>query len=174
MNKVLYAIVAKSGAGKDYAADKISKSFGMKKVISRTTREPRFAGEETHIFVSEDTAIEELPRSVASTVFADNTYYALPEDLEGKDIYIIDVDGMKELKESGVKFISIYIDAPLHIRIKNMFNRGDSIFSIIKRVIHDSIAFKDVNANIVLRSSQELYQFFKLLHKDGFNICLRD
>lgn len=174
MNKVLYAIVAKSGAGKDYAADKISKSFGMKKVISRTTREPRFAGEETHIFVSEDTAIEELQYSVARTTFADNTYYTLPEDLEGKDIYIIDVEGMKSLKESGVKFISIYIDAPLHIRIKNMFKRGDSIFSIIKRVIHDRIAFKDVDADITVSSSYELYKFFKLLHKDGFDICLKD
>ena len=74
MNKPLYLVCAKSFTGKDYIVDKMCKDFNMSKVISKTTREPRYAGENTHVFVTKEQSLKELPNSLADTYF-DYNYF---------------------------------------------------------------------------------------------------
>lgn len=159
LNRPIYLLVAKSGAGKDYVAEKICKDFGIQQVVSRTTRARR-NDTDNHIFVSEAQADLEFDRAVAKTVFHGHRYYVLEEDLKDKDIYIIDPQGVLSLKEKNIDYITIYIDCPWYIRLIHMKKRGDKWINILGRLWHDRKAFKGFKPNITVKSSDEAYQLF--------------
>lgn len=158
--KTLYLIVAASGGGKDYITDKLCKEFGKKKVISRTTRQPRFKGENTHLFVSEEQADKEFNGAVAKTIFNGYRYYTTKEDLQSSDFYAIDPQGVYSLKDKS-NMMTVFINAPWYRRAWNMKKRGDSIKSIIVRLRHDRKAFKDFEGDLNFKSSQDYYNYFK-------------
>lgn len=158
--KPLVLVVAKSGAGKSYIVNKICEDFNKKEVISRTTRKPRFENEPTHIFVSNEQADKEFNKAIAKTVFDKNRYYTLQEDLEGKDIYIIDSKGVESMKEKGIDFKTVYIKSSLMTRIKQMRMRGDKWLSILSRIINDFFVFYRFKGDINLKSNTDLYYYF--------------
>lgn len=164
-NRKLYLIVGASGSGKDYIVDKICKGFKKKKVISRTTRQPRYEGENTHKFVDWGQAITEFWDAIAKTTFAGNRYYTLEEDLKGKDFYIIDpngVSGMSKDKLKELKCEVIFLDINWILRAKHMRRRGDSWLSIIKRLMHDRKAFRGFKEyDLKFKSSDEMYGYFE-------------
>lgn len=158
--KPLVLVVAKSGVGKSYIVNKICEDFNKREVISRTTRKPRFQNESTHVFVSNEQADKEFNNSIAKTIFDRNRYYTLEEDLEGRDIYIIDPRGVKSMKDKGIDFKTVYINANLITRIKQMRKRGDKWINILIRIIHDFFAFYKFKGDINLTSNTELYYYF--------------
>nr|DAM23784.1 MAG TPA: Guanylate kinase [Caudoviricetes sp.] len=160
---MLYLIVGASGSGKSYICNKICKDFNKSEVISRTTRQPRYKHEATHVFVSQEQANQELKDSIAKTVFDGNLYYVLKEDIQGKDLYVIDPNGVESLKMDKTNTIIIFLKVGLIRRIFNMKKRGDKFKSIVKRIINDRKVFKgfERKADVVLYSSDELYEMFK-------------
>lgn len=158
---MLYLIVGKSGSGKDFMVDKLCKEFVLNKVISRTTREPRNNEIGTHIFVTNEQADKEWKDSIARTIFNGNRYYTLKKDIEGKDFYIIDPNGVDSMKKSGIEYKSIYIKSPWYVRAYHMRKRRDRVIDIIKRLWHDRKAFKGFTGDINLKSSNELYSYIK-------------
>lgn len=160
---MLYLIVGASGSGKSYICNKICKNFNKSEVISRTTRQPRYKGEETHIFVSQEQADKEFQNSIAKTIFDGNLYYVLKEDIQGKDLYVIDPNGVKSLKIDKSNTMIIFLKVGLIKRVVNMRKRGDKFKSIVKRIINDRKVFKEFEnkADVVLYSSDELYDMFK-------------
>lgn len=141
----LYLVVGASGSGKDYIVDKCCHKFNKSKVISRTTRRPRFLGESTHKFVTWEQSIEEFWDAIAKTTFNGNRYYVLEQDLHHKDFYIIDPAGVHSMNKSALQDICyevIFLDVSWKKRMKQMRKRGDSWFDIISRLLHDSKAFK--------------------------------
>lgn len=160
---MLYLIVGASGSGKSYICNKICKNFNKSEVISRTTRQPRYKGEETHIFVSQEQADKEFKNSIAKTIFDGNLYYVLKEDIQGKDLYVIDPNGVKSLKIDKSNTMIIFLKVGLIKRVVNMRKRGDKFRSIIKRIINDRKVFKgfEYTADVVLYNSDELYDMFK-------------
>ncbi|WP_195966855.1 hypothetical protein [Clostridium sp. 1001283B150210_160208_E6] len=160
---MLYLIVGASGSGKSYICNKICKNFNKSEVISRTTRQPRYKGEETHIFVSQEQADKEFKNSIAKTIFDGNLYYVLKEDIQGKDLYVIDPNGVKSLKIDKSNTMIIFLKVGLIKRVVNMRKRGDKFRSIINRIINDRKVFKgfEYTADVVLYNSDELYDMFK-------------
>lgn len=169
MKKTLYLIIGPSGAGKDYAVDRLCKVLSnVKRVISRTTRKSRGPGD-LHIFVDADTAGEEIPYSIARTDYNDNLYYVLPEDIEDADFYIIDPKGVDVILSQHAKgvlclqgrnIVRVYLDVPLYIRVVNMIKRGDNISSIINRLMIDRVEFKNFQHDLRFKSSSDLYEYF--------------
>ena len=106
---MMYLIIGRTACGKDYLASELTKQ-GLKGVISRTTRPRRPDEPDTHIFVTKEQAAQETNR-VAYTNINDNDYYVLPQDLEGKQFYIIDPIGAKALAENmpDTSFAIIYV-----------------------------------------------------------------
>ena len=88
-------IIGRSGRGKDTLANYLADKKGMKVLKSYTTREPKFEGEDSHIFISED-EVDNYPNKVASTVLNDTIYFATQEQYDDSDIYIIDPYGTFE------------------------------------------------------------------------------
>ena len=54
VTNTLFLLVGKSGSGKDTIADLLLRLFGIKKVKSVATRNPRYEGEDTYYFVSDE------------------------------------------------------------------------------------------------------------------------
>ena len=100
MKPVIIAIVGESGSGKTTAAEYLNEKYGFKLIQSRTTRPPRYEGENGHTFVSNDefdTYKEE--DIIALTLFGNNRYCCLHSDVvDGVNTYVIDEIGLLYLK----------------------------------------------------------------------------
>ncbi|MGL5328874.1 MAG: hypothetical protein ACRDD7_06370 [Peptostreptococcaceae bacterium] len=154
-------IVGASGSGKDYAVNVLCNMYHYKKVISRTTRKPRFQGEDTHLFVTYRQARNEFNREdvIAKTIYNSHKYYVLPSDLEGKDFYIIDPNGVKSMDKDKYDKV-MFIKCSVWTRFKNMRKRGDKLKDIIQRLLLDRKEFKNFKGNIEFKSSDELIEYF--------------
>ena len=103
-------ILGRTASGKDTFA-KFLEEQGLQGVLSSTTRAKRSSDDNSHRFVSLETAKEEMKNAVATTEINGNFYYTRKEDLESKDYYIIDALGAKELVTSlpDIDFHVVYI-----------------------------------------------------------------
>lgn len=91
----MYLIIGRTGSGKTHLAE-LLKQRGLKPVVSRTTRPPRYPGEDSYIFVSKDEAYA-CEDSLTETEINGYLYYVTENDLKDKDFYIIDPIGAKYL-----------------------------------------------------------------------------
>ncbi len=126
MNKrPILLITGRSGVGKDTIADYLCDNFGYTKVKSYTTRQPRYEGEETHIFVTKE-EFDKLSHKVAYTNREGVEYCATQEQVDNADIYIIDPPGIKyflEVYKGNRQPIIIVIDCPEPERRQRVSNR---------------------------------------------------
>ena len=149
MNKVknLYCIVGKSGVGKTTAVDRLENEYGYKVLKSYATRKPRHEGDTDHTFISVK-EYDELQNKVASCEFNGNFYAATAEQIEESDLYVIDCQGIKDLKENykgDKRIIVIQLTATVDECLDRMLKRGDSEEKVWDRLRHDYFAFKDAD-----------------------------
>jgi guanylate kinase len=143
--KNLYCIVGESGSGKTTIVDKLAEKFGYTVLKSFTTRAPRNEGDTDHTFISLE-EYDNLQNKVATCEFNGAFYCATAEQVEDSDLYVIDCDGIRELKEKyhGTKeIVVIYINTPMDIRLERMLKRGDGD-KAWERLKHDYDAFRNV------------------------------
>lgn len=148
--KNIYLIVGKSGSGKDAIVNALCERYGYKRLVSYTTRSQRSdpADEKSHIFARmEDYRRDrECGRIVAETFYNGNYYWATKKQVDESDLYIIDIPGVKSIKERyfGKPAVVIAVDADDDTRVHRMKLRGDSLTSIAARVTLDKEAFKEL------------------------------
>ncbi len=160
-------LVGESGSGKNTIQDYLSSLYGYVPLLSYTTRPRRFPEENTHTFITEDEyyhyKIED--NIIAYTYYNGNHYFATEQQLKDSDVYIIDVEGIKYLKEhSNIPFVVFYINVPKSERIKRMRQRGDSEEQIEARIKFDEKSFnksKDL-CDYVIENSNSIYSAAKI------------
>lgn len=108
---MIYLIVGRTAAGKDTFA-KILEEYDLSIVKSRT-RPKRDANDDSHIFVKD---VED--GALAKNTICGHDYYILPEDLEGKDVYIADPKGALDIARAmpNTAFVVAFIDADYEVR----------------------------------------------------------
>lgn len=94
-----YLIAGRTATGKDTLARILEEDYGLRQVISATTRPRRSPDEATHRFVTPAEADAETDK-VAQTRIGEYLYYATRTDVEAADIYIIDPPGMIQLAQA--------------------------------------------------------------------------
>lgn len=142
--KQLILLFGKSGSGKNFFVN----TFNLKPVVSHTTR-PIRKNEVDGV----DKYFEKKIHGNTKKIVAYNErgiykYWATEQDLESKDVYVIDLPGIEMLLTmpnmvEKYNFKIIYIDCSLLKRISNMWNRGESITTIAKRLFIDHKQFKN-------------------------------
>lgn len=105
-------IAGRSGAGKDHLARELKKEFGLKQVLSYTTRPPRKPDEDTHIFISRD-EVDNYPDKIAPAIVKGEFYFATKKQVEECDVYIVEPNGVADLLANcpDVPFVICYLRA---------------------------------------------------------------
>lgn len=119
-------IVGRTATGKDYLANEL-KSRGMILLKSHTTRPKRSDDEDTHTFITNE-EYDAIDKStvVAHTEINGNKYFATKDDVLNCDVYIIDVNGLRQISESmpDTPVIVVYMTANEEERKKRFIKRS--------------------------------------------------
>lgn len=172
MNKII-CIVGESGSGKSTMAELLEKQ-GYSYIKSYTTRSLRSSNEKGHIFVDMDRYIKDKKSGnmIAQTFFNNNYYWTIKEqyDVKEKSVCVMDARGSKELKESRVNCISIFLKCDEKTRKRRMYFRkygyevsGTVDYEIENRMVNDKDAFKIVRCDYVLDSNGSIDEVFRCL-----------
>lgn len=131
--KLVFLFIGRTASGKSSLARYMCETLGLKQVKSFTTRPSRkgeITGYEDHYFVS-DEEFDEITKEVlvAYTEINGYRYGVTFGQLQQSDIYVIDPDGVKYLKEhcgDELKFIEIYFSTPFELAKDRFIKRGGS------------------------------------------------
>lgn len=146
-NKYLFCIVGRSGSGKTSVVEKL-KSDGYTSIDSYTTRPKRSENEVGHRFITEE-EFKALNDVVAYTYYNNNHYGVTSKDIDDNDLYVVDIPGVKMLKEEykgDKRIIVIGLTGETFALVPRMTSRGDTLESAFDRVKYDDEAFKDIKS----------------------------
>lgn len=175
MRDKIICLVGESGSGKSTIAELLEKE-GYNYIQSYTTRKPRFKNEKGHIFVEHAPEVldinnfskEEILNSgiIAYTYFDNNHYWATKEQYQNKGIslYIVDPNGVKELKNDikDAEIIAIYIKVDKKDRYRRMLKKRDPR-GAKDRIEHDREIFKVVQCEYVVNNNENIENTLKLV-----------
>ncbi|MEE1084314.1 MAG: hypothetical protein UH850_11375 [Paludibacteraceae bacterium] len=150
---VLVCVLGRTASGKDSLVKKICERTGARQIISYTTRPRRENEGDTHVFVTD--AIYEQMRAenqvAAFTQIGEYKYWSTIDQLYDNDLYIIDYQGIKTLRElnlPNLKIITIFINVPDHIREERALNyRKDNKVTFRTRDFNERQQFRDMLKN---------------------------
>ena len=156
--KKLFCIIGETARGKDTLAKILENDYGLRQVVSYTTR-PIRPGEKDgreHYFIFDDQADDMMDfmsdEIVAFTQIGKYRYFATKEELLASDIYIIDPVGLDSLKDYvrrnklNISICAVYITCSDEIARKRAIELGDNIDIFEKRSEDERIMFEQFDA----------------------------
>jgi guanylate kinase len=169
--KEILCIVGESGSGKTLAQEYINREYNIPLIESYTTRPKRSDDEQGHKFVS-DVYFNSVKEEdiIAYTKFGDYHYWCEKKDVQSKNIYVIDEDGLRMLKE---RFRDEYIIYSLKINSSNKEKllRGISPERLSRD--HGRFLMPDKDFDFVINNNHSVFYFMDSLmavvHEIGFN-----
>lgn len=135
-------LVGASASGKSVVVKKMTEKYGLKKVVTYTTRDLR-VGEVNNVdyhFISHDDFLNKKNNNFfLETAFYNNNYYGTAyEDISNDKVLIVEPSGAnvyyEKLKD---KIFTVYLQASREERKRRMIERGDSPENIAKRLKGD-------------------------------------
>ena len=147
--KVIPDMLVLSGAsasGKTEVARVIARKYGMKRVITVTTRDMRVGEQDgiDYFFVNKDQFKDLIANDklVEFTIYNTNYYGSKKDQISDDRILVIEAEGLKKYISLGnpsiITFALLSDDA---IRKERMINRGDKMDDIERRLINDKTVF---------------------------------
>jgi guanylate kinase len=149
----LLCVLGKTACGKDSLVNKLCERTGLKQIISYTTRPRRVNEGNTHIFVNESDYEQMYQDGViaAFTQIGEYKYWTTVDQLEDANVYIIDYEGIKTLRElslPNIRLVSVYIHVPDDIReYRALEKRKDDKSKFRTRDFAERQQFRDMLKN---------------------------
>lgn len=143
--KKLFCIMGESGSGKTSITKELHRR-GWNVLQSYTTRQPRQKDEFGHLFctIEEYENFKENDEIVAYSYFNNHHYFSTKQQMYECDVYVVDPDGIEDLKDNidNIDFITIYLNVPRSIRYFRMAeDRGLQVAR--ERIKYDEEKFKN-------------------------------
>lgn len=151
-------LMGKTCAGKDTIQRILISKYGMKNVISYTTR-PMRVGETNGVqywFITE----EEFLRKVKEGFFAEiitytdkngNTIYygGAKEDFSDEKVMIVNVDGLNQIREfDDINSVAFYLNVSDEVIRQRLIERGDDVETAKSRVEQDNDMFSEIESKV--------------------------
>ena len=153
----MIVLVGPSASGKTEAAKLLYSIYGIKKVITHTTR-PMRIGEKDDVdyhFVSKEEflKLKEKNYFIETTLYNGNYYGTSKSEVSDNKVLIVDPNGVKSILSLNDQRIIIFrLNADSTTRFNRMIIRGDSIENIEQRISkdkdvfsEDALSFKSIN-----------------------------
>lgn len=143
--KKLFCIMGESGSGKTAVTKELHRR-GYNVLQSYTTRQPREENEFGHLFctIEEYENFKENDEIVAYSYFNNHHYFSTKQQMYECDVYVVDPDGIEDLKDNidDIDFITIYLNVSRSIRYFRMAeDRGLQVAR--ERIKYDEEKFKN-------------------------------
>lgn len=135
-----------SASGKTEVAKRLMNEYGIKRVITTTTR-PMRKGEVDGIdyyFVSKETFKEMVNEGlfVEYTEYNGNLYGSLKSEIADNKVIAIEPNGMRAyIALNDPHIVVFYLDVCEKVRRERMLMRGDSLENVEQRLIEDKTRF---------------------------------
>lgn len=169
-------LVGPSASGKTEVANILIQKYGMKRMITYTTRKIR-SGEidgVSYHFIDKNEFLKMIDNDefVESTIYNENYYGTRKSDVSKEKIVILEPNGVNVFYNKMPKDVTIvFLKTSKLIRKARMHNRGDSNESIVERLANDDVTFQEkniihvdltvVNENKTLEElALEIYNFY--------------
>lgn len=160
----IICLVGPSGIGKTSIVYVLKEKYGYNVIESYTTRPPRHKGEKGHTFVDKFNYLFDgkvLPDNViAFNKYNGYEYWATREQYqdEGVSIYVVDIPGVKMLRETvrDAEIIVITLWADADTRWDRLYGRGDNQANIIERIAYDNKAFAIIPCDYSVDANTDL------------------
>lgn len=183
-------IVGRTSCGKDTVARYLTSKYGLKQLLSTTTRPKRTPDEDTHVFVTAEEAATMTDR-VAATVINGYEYFATRQQYDDCDIYVIDPKGIDYLvKMSDAPMAIVYVTMPLEKSLERAISRGnpeveaavfkkryaseDEQFSEFEKVLKDDELFKKrfppCKYHVIIENKGTVEELYKMV--DNVYACI--
>ena len=160
-------LVGASASGKTEVLNYLTINYGLKKMVTYTTRKPRVNEIDgvSYNFVT----IDEFKRLMDNNEFLEtvcyngNYYGTRKSDMADDKVVILEPNGLKSFTtEMKNKVTSIYLNVSEKTRIERMSKRGDYETEIKRRIVNDRIAFANVeNVDYVLENENITGDMYK-------------
>lgn len=152
MTKYLYVLVGPSGVGKTFVSTFLEER-GLQRAITATTRKQREGEGEAYLFLSYE-EFDSL-QLVEHTTFAGNKYGLPVDSLVKSDFCILDLNGVRSLREVYTKrpVLVIGLTAPESVIAERLKARD---VDDVKRIEHDTSHFATLwlDCDVVFTSTQ--------------------
>lgn len=178
----MIVLAGASASGKTEVAKLLAKKYGIKKIVTTTTREKR-TGEVDgvdYFFVTKERFEEMIQEGkfVEYTLYNGNMYGSTKDQIAKNKCVVIDPAGLRSyIALNDPSIITFYLEADEKTRHHRMLERGDEVEKIESRIKHDRVAFKkeniakvdyhidSSNKHSVEQVTDEIYQIYTSLQK---------
>lgn len=159
----LICILGPSGSGKTTIEKILYEKYNLKPVRSYTTRPKRYPDELNHTFIS-NAEFNKIKTEdmIAFTKYNGHRYCATRQQIDECDVYVIDPAGLEILKKlyHGAKnIVSVYLRVDANTCLERMQSRGDSFDNAFERIKNDLLAFRNIEADLIIDSSKHSPEF---------------
>ena len=174
----MIVLVGPSASGKTEAAKLLYSIYGIKKVITHTTR-PMRIGEKDDVdyhFVSKEEflKLKEKNYFIETTLYNGNYYGTSKSEVSDNKVLIVDPNGVKSiLSLNDPRIIIFRLNADSTTRFNRMIIRGDSIENIEQRISkdkdvfsEDALSFKSINIDTEKKTLLEISKFIYETYQD--------
>ena len=147
-----------SASGKTEIAKILMKDFGIRKVVTHTTRPPRIGekdGVDYHFVTREEfERLSETGEFVETTSFNGNCYGSSKKEVADDKVLIVDPIGLKTyLSLHDPRIVSFYFDTSEETRKQRMVSRGDTEEAIESRIQNETGSLEEL--------AKKVYQLYK-------------
>ena len=167
-----YLFIGRTCSGKDTLVRYLCEAYGMKQLISYTTRERREGEGDTHIFIKPEQK-KEYKNIIAETKIGEYSYFATAEQLEEADCYIIDPKGLDSLAQNKelmqkYDFVVMYLPVSEDEQRVRALKRKDNMDVFEKRIAAEAEQFDEFETKIESESYRESSPFSYLVSLSNF------
>ena len=150
----LLLVIGRTACGKDRLVNKLCEQTNLTAITSYTTRERRVNEGATHVFVTEEDyqQMKDNEQIAAFTQIGKNKYWSTIEQLYINDLYIIDYEGIKTLRQlnlPNLRLVTVFVNVPDAIREDRALNkRKDDRMKFRQRNIDEREQFREMTRSL--------------------------